>query len=98
MEQLQINSIHVSGYVVIEYDGIGWLGYTMAVDAEAGSVTVKFLHPHIPSSAFTFPDPQDVDISDIITQVSPTTTTALYQEKRCLKPLGCYQNVCKCVL
>mgnify|MGYP003472033763 FL=1 len=58
MEPLQINSIHVTGYVVIEYDGIGWLGYTMAVDAEAGSATAKFLHPHIPSSAFTFPDPQ----------------------------------------
>ena len=50
----------------------------MAVDAEAGSATVKFLHPHIQSSAFTFPDPQDVldaNISDIITQVNPTTTT-----------------------
>ena len=62
MEPLQINSI--TEYV------LGDLTNTMAVDTEAGFVTVKFFYPHIPSSAFTFPDPQDVldvdiSISDI---------------------------------
>ena len=57
----------VASYVVVPNDGYGWLGCTMAVDAEAGSVTVKFLHPHLPSS-FSFPEPPDrleVDSSDI---------------------------------
>ena len=48
-------------YVEVEYDyGIGWLVYTMVVNDEAGSVTVKFLHPHLPSPTFTFLDHQDV--------------------------------------
>ena len=41
--------------MVVQYDGYGWLGCTMAVDAEAGSVTVKFLPPHLPSSSFLNP-------------------------------------------
>ena len=57
MEPLQINSI--TEYV------LGDLTNTMAVDTEAGPATVKFLHPHIPPPAFTFPDPQDVPDVDI---------------------------------
>ena len=45
----------IGGYVVVSmmYDRYGWFGCTMAVDAEAGSVTVKFLHPHLPVSMIT---------------------------------------------
>ena len=61
--------------MVVPYDGYGWLGCTMAVNAEAGSVTVKFLRPHLPSS-FSFHEPPtdmlEVDSSDI---VSPVTAT-----------------------
>ena len=58
----------VGSYVVVPNDGYGWLGCTMVVDAEAGSVTVRFLHPHLPSSSFSFHEPPDmleVDSSDI---------------------------------
>ena len=52
------------------------LGLTVIVPCTRVSVSL-FLHHCIPSSAFTFPNPQDVpdvDISDIITQVNPSTT------------------------
>lgn len=68
----------IGGYVVVKYDGYGWLRCTMAVDAEAGSVTVNFLHPHLPLSSFSFPEPPDmleVDSSDIVSQVNPVTAT-----------------------
>ena len=68
----------IDGYVVVQYGWYGWLGCTMAVDAEAGSVTVKFLHPHLPSSSFSFPEPPDmleVDSSDIVSLVNPVTAT-----------------------
>ena len=66
----------IGGYVVVQYDGYGWLGCTMAVDAEAGSV--NFLHPHLPSSSFSLPEPPDmleIDSSDIVSQVNPVTAT-----------------------
>ena len=52
----------------------------MAVDAEAGSVRVKFLHPRLPPSSFSFPEPPDmleVDSSDIdiVSQVNSVTAT-----------------------
>ena len=50
----------------------------MAMDVEAGSVMVTFLHPHLPAPSFTFPEPPDmldVDMSDIVSQVNPTTAT-----------------------
>ena len=50
----------------------------MAMDVEAGSVMVSFLHPHLPAPSFTFPEPPhmlDVDMSDIVSQVNPTTAT-----------------------
>ena len=55
--------------------GMVGLAVRMAVDAEAGSVTVKFLHPHLPSSSFTFPDMLKVDSSDTASQVNPVTAT-----------------------
>ena len=54
--------------MVVQYDGYGRLGRTMVVNAEAGSVIVKFLHPHLPSSSVSFYEPSDileVDSSDI---------------------------------
>ena len=36
--------------------GMVGLDATMAMDAEAGSVTVRFLRPHLPSSSFSFPE------------------------------------------
>lgn len=44
----------IKGYVGFEYDGFGWLGCTMAADAPA---FITFLHPHLPPSSFTLPDP-----------------------------------------
>ena len=46
-------------FVVVQYDMNGWLGCTMAVDAEA----------HLPSSSFSFSEPRDmleVDSSGIV--------------------------------
>ena len=68
----------INGDIIVEYDGFGWLGCIMAMDVEAGSVMVTFLHPHLPAPSFTFPEPPDmldVDMSDIVSQVNPTTAT-----------------------
>ena len=72
MESLPAVSIY--GYIVVEYDGLAWLGFTMAVVVVAGSVTVKFLHPHLPAPLFKFakpPDILDIDLSDIICKATP---------------------------
>ena len=59
-------------------DGLAWLGCTMSVDVMVDSVTVKFLHPHLPAPLFKFPEPPDildVDLYDIIYKATPTTVT-----------------------
>ena len=60
--------------MVVQYDGYGWLGCTMAVDAEDGSVTGKFYHPHYHYHHFHFLNPLICN-SDIVSQVNPVTAT-----------------------
>ena len=68
----------ISGYVTVIYDGLCWLGYVVGVEESDRVVTVKFLHPCIPAASFVFPARQDIldiDPSDILTHVNPTTAT-----------------------
>ena len=64
--------------ISIEYNEFCWLGCIMAIDAEAGSVMVTFLHLHLPAPLFTIPEPsniQDVDISETCLPGELTTAT-----------------------
>ncbi|KAL5518045.1 hypothetical protein EMCRGX_G003713 [Ephydatia muelleri] len=66
------------GYVTVAYDNSCWLGYVIGVNELEGGVKVKFLHPRIPSSSFVYPNREDImdmDPSDILTHVAPTTAT-----------------------
>ena len=68
----------ISGYVTVIYDGLFWLGYVVGVEESDRVVTVKFLHPCIPAASFVFPARQDIldiDPSDTLTHVNPTTAT-----------------------
>ena len=47
----------VNGYVTVMYEDNWWLGYVLEKDFNSGEVKIKFLHPHGPSSLFTFPPP-----------------------------------------
>ena len=52
--------------------------FTTSADMEARVVEVNFLHPQLPSSSYGYPQRQDVmevDPSDILTLVSPSTAT-----------------------
>lgn len=67
-----------SRYVTVAYDDFCWLACVLSINSLQGSVIVKLLHPHIPSNLFVYPDQEDivdVDPSDILTQVAPTTAT-----------------------
>ena len=60
------------------YDGCCWLGCVIKVDTEARVVEVNFLHPCLPAKSYVYPQHQDVleiDPSDILTLVSPSTAT-----------------------
>ncbi|KAL5480015.1 hypothetical protein EMCRGX_G023629 [Ephydatia muelleri] len=71
-------AIGIGGYVTVVYNEAYWLGCVLSVVESECVVTVKFLHPKLPSSSFVFPDQEDVmdiDPSDILTHVNPITTT-----------------------
>ena len=68
----------IKGYVTVAYDGCCWLGCVVKVDMEARVVEVNFLHPQLPSNSYGYPQRQDVmevEPSDILTLVSPSTAT-----------------------
>ena len=55
-----------------------WLGMVTKVDKEARLVEVNFLHPQLPAKSYLYPRHQDImeiDPSDILTLVSPSTAT-----------------------
>ena len=68
----------IKGLVTVAYiDGCCWLG-CVKVDTEAGVVEVNFLHPCLPAKSYVYPRHQDVleiDPSDILALVSPSTAT-----------------------
>ena len=71
-------AIGIGGYVTVVYNEACWLGCVLSVVESECVVTVKFLHPQLPSSSFVFPDHEDImdiDPSDILTHVNPITTT-----------------------
>ncbi|KAL5477704.1 hypothetical protein EMCRGX_G024538 [Ephydatia muelleri] len=71
-------AIGIGGYVTVVYNEACWLGCVLSVVESECVVTVKFLHPKLPSSSFVFPDQEDVmdiDPSDILTHVNPITAT-----------------------
>uniref|UniRef100_UPI00358EEC48 uncharacterized protein n=1 Tax=Myxine glutinosa TaxID=7769 RepID=UPI00358EEC48 len=68
----------ITGYVTVDYDGHWWVACVMEHTPERHEVDVKFLHPHGPSPAYTFPEPSDpltIDYQDVLTTVEPTTAT-----------------------
>ena len=68
----------IKGYITVAYDGCCWLGCVVKVDMEARVVEVNFLHPQLPSNSYRYPQHQDVmevDPSDVLTLVSPSTAT-----------------------
>ena len=65
----------ISGYVTVLYDGSCWLGYVLGSEESDRVVTIKFL---LPAASFVYPDRGDVvdiDSSNILTHVNPTTAT-----------------------
>eukprot|EP00731_Ephydatia_muelleri_P007530 Em0003g1778a len=67
----------IKSYVTVAYGGDCWLGYVTKVDMESRLVEVNFLHP-LPAKSYIYPRRQDildVDPTDILTLVSPTTAT-----------------------
>ncbi|KAL5508956.1 hypothetical protein EMCRGX_G004228, partial [Ephydatia muelleri] len=76
VETLPLSSI--KGYVTVMYDGHCWLGMVTKVDKEARLAEVNFLHPQLPAKSYLYPRHQDImeiDPSDILTLVSPSTAT-----------------------
>ena len=68
----------IKSYVTVAYGGDFWLGYVTKVDMEPRLVEVNFLHPQLPANSYIYPRRQDildVDPTDILTLVSPTTAT-----------------------
>ena len=50
----------------------------MKVDMEARLIEVNFLHPKLPAKSYVYPHHQDImeiDPSDILTPVNPSTAT-----------------------
>ena len=76
VETLPLTSI--KGYITVMYDGHCWLGMVTKVDKEARLAEVNFLHPQLPAKSYLYPRHQDImeiDPSDILTLVSPSTAT-----------------------
>ena len=76
VQELPLGEIH--GYLAVEYNGEWWVAYVMEVQPEARRVYIKFLHPHGPSPSYVFPELQDdldIDVSDVLTTLSPITAT-----------------------
>ncbi|KAL5515128.1 hypothetical protein EMCRGX_G000252 [Ephydatia muelleri] len=68
----------MGGYVTVAYNESCWLGCVTNTNESQRAVTVMFLHPKIPAKSFVYPaqdDVMDVDPSDVLTRVSPTTDT-----------------------
>ena len=68
----------LKGYVTVAYEDSCWLGYVMKVDVNARLVEVNFLHPKLPAQSYVHPSHQDileVDPTDILTLVNPSTAT-----------------------
>ena len=68
----------LKGYVTVAYEDSCWLGYVMKVDVNARLVEVNFLHPKLPAQSYVYPSHQDileVDPTDILTLVNPSTAT-----------------------
>ena len=68
----------INGYVTVAYDGSCWLGCVLKVDEEGRTINITFLHPCIPAKSFVYPKHEDIldmDPSDILTRVNPTTVT-----------------------
>ena len=60
------------------YDRDCWLGCVTKVKMEEQSVEISFLHPKLPANSYVYPQHQDIleiDPSDVLTLVSPTTAT-----------------------
>ena len=75
--ELEIDQI--TGFVTCVYDGEWWLACVLDVDSDNAEVKVTFLHPHGPTRSFKYPSLPDiltVSVSDILTKVSPRTTTS----------------------
>eukprot|EP00731_Ephydatia_muelleri_P014922 Em0008g642a len=75
-DTLQLSTL--KGYVTVTYEENCWLGQVMKVDLQARLVEVNFLHPKLPAKSYFYPQHQDileVDPSDILTIVNPTTPT-----------------------
>ena len=63
---------------MVMYDGSCWLGCVLKVDEEGRTINLTFLHPCIPAKSFVYPTHEDIldmDPSDILTRVNPTTVT-----------------------
>ena len=77
--ELEIDEI--SGFVTCVYEGEWWLACVLDVDIENAEVTVSFLHPHGPSRSFKYPSTPDIltlQTSDILTKVSPKSSSRVY--------------------
>ena len=71
--------VPIKGYVVVACQGECWLGHVIKVNFEAHMIEVSFLHPKL-STAKSYvypqhPDMMEVDPTDNISVVSPTTAT-----------------------
>ena len=81
--------VAISRYVTVLYNGSRWLRYVLGSEESDRVVTVTFLHPCIPAASFVYPDHEDVldiDPSDILTHVNPTTATGRTYVLKCKKP------------
>ena len=68
----------IGGYVTVAYDGSSWLGCVLNVNEQEHTITTTFLHPCIPATTFVYPEQKDIldiDPSDILTLVQPSTAT-----------------------
>ena len=50
----------IKGYIACEYNGHWWLSCVVGKNQEKDEITVSFLHPHGPSTSFTFPSHADI--------------------------------------
>ena len=77
-QEADLQLSNLKGYVTVAYDENCWLGQVMKVDMDARLVEVNFLHPKLVATSYFYPQCQDVlevDPTDILTIVNPTTAT-----------------------
>ena len=78
LPQESSNVAAMNGYVTVVYGCNWWLACVKESIPDNHEVKVTFLHPHGPSSSYTFPEPPDVltiDCQDVLTMVEPVTAT-----------------------